>query len=119
MFCAIDAGNPQQGQENRDPLPNPWDSGTGTGGTGTGGTAPAGGTGPNMQSLMSQMIANPQLMQNMMNAPYMQSMMQSLAADPGLASTIMANNPLLAGNPGLQVTRQSSCITIPVQADLM
>ena len=32
-----------------------------------------------MQSLLSQMTENPQLMQNMMNAPYTQNMMQSMA----------------------------------------
>jgi len=96
------AANPQQGQENRDPLPNPWGGGTAPAGTGgrEGTTrAPAA---PSMQSLMAQMMENPQLMQNMMSAPYTQSMMQALAADPNLAQNIMANNPLLAGNPALQ-----------------
>lgn len=67
------ATNPQQGTENRAPLPNPW-----------GGTAPAGvgdrpnppGTGPlnppSVSSMMQQMAEHPQLMQNMMSAPYTQ-----------------------------------------------
>ena len=55
-----------------------------------------------MQSLMQQMSDNPQLMQNMMNAPYTQNMFQSLAQNPDLASNIISSNPLFAGNPQLQ-----------------
>lgn len=98
--CA-ESNNPQQGQENRDPLPNPWSGNE----TNTSQSAPAGtpSLGNTMQGLMAQMMENPQLMQNMMNAPYTQSMMEALAADPNLASGIMSNNPLLADNPALQV----------------
>ena len=55
-----------------------------------------------MQSLLSQMTENPQLMQNMMNAPYTQNMFQSLAQNPDLASNIISSNPLFAGNQQLQ-----------------
>merc|ERR1719429_826282 len=48
-------------------------------------------TSPGMQSLMGQMRDNPTLMSQMMSAPYMQSMF-----------SILANNPLFAGNPALQ-----------------
>lgn len=51
---------------------------------------------------MQQMSDNPQLMQNMMNAPYTQNMFQSLAQNPDLASNIIASNPLFQGNPQLQ-----------------
>jgi ubiquilin len=59
-------------------------------------------TSPGMQSLMSQMTENPQLMQNMLNAPYTQNMFSSLAQNPDLASNIISSNPLFAGNPQLQ-----------------
>ncbi|KAJ8267864.1 hypothetical protein COCON_G00130360 [Conger conger] len=57
---------------------------------------------PGMQSLLQQISENPQLMQNMLSAPYMRSMMQSLAQNPDVASQVMMNNPLFAGNPQLQ-----------------
>nr|KAG5691540.1 hypothetical protein BaRGS_012340 [Batillaria attramentaria] len=56
---------------------------------------------PGMQSLMQQMMQNPQMISNMMQAPYMQSMLQSLSANPELAQQIIGNNPLFAGNPAL------------------
>uniref|UniRef100_A0A1B6C8K6 UBA domain-containing protein n=1 Tax=Clastoptera arizonana TaxID=38151 RepID=A0A1B6C8K6_9HEMI len=110
-----DSANPQQGQENREPLPNPW--GGGGGGTGAatgtgGGTTPASTTpprglpgmlnNPSMTNMMQQVMENPQLLQTMMSAPYTQTMMQTLAADPALASNILGNNPLFASNPELQ-----------------
>jgi len=51
---------------------------------------------PGMQSLMQQMLDNPQLMQNMMNAPYTQSIFQQMASNPDLAEQIVVNNPLFA-----------------------
>ncbi|KAG5842820.1 hypothetical protein ANANG_G00181810 [Anguilla anguilla] len=57
---------------------------------------------PGMQSLLQQISENPQLMQNMLSAPYMRNMMQSLAQNPDIASQVMMNNPLFAGNPQLQ-----------------
>uniref|UniRef100_A0A673N901 Ubiquilin-4 n=1 Tax=Sinocyclocheilus rhinocerous TaxID=307959 RepID=A0A673N901_9TELE len=113
--------------ENREPLPNPWGP-PDTAATTTSGTAtttssttssttpsvsnPLGisssslGNGmfnsPGMQSLMQQISENPQLMQNMLSAPYMRTMMQSLAQNPDIASQVLMNNPLFAGNPQLQ-----------------
>lgn len=126
-----DLQNPQQGQENRDPLPNPWSQGqndssntetTGTGtntatGTGLGGGLGAGlglgaaglgtaGRGllntPGMQSLVSQMMENPTLMRNVINAPYTRSMLEAMAADPAMASRVISQNPFLRGNPQMQ-----------------
>ncbi|XP_064081111.1 ubiquilin-1-like [Macrobrachium nipponense] len=57
---------------------------------------------PGMQSLMQQMIENPQLMSSMINAPYTQAMFQSLMANPELAQQIIGANPLFSGNPVLQ-----------------
>ncbi|KAL0270666.1 UNVERIFIED_CONTAM: hypothetical protein PYX00_008002 [Menopon gallinae] len=98
--------NPQQGTENRAPLPNPWGGNTNnTTGTGTQRQTPPG-TGlfnsPAMQSLMQQMAENPQIIQNMMSAPYTQSMLQALAADPNIAHNVLSANPLFAGNPQMQ-----------------
>ncbi|XP_059179666.1 ubiquilin-1-like [Physella acuta] len=101
--------NTQQGRENRDPLPNPWGSPpastTGSAANVTPGetTTTAGMFNtPGMQSLMMQMMQNPQMMSNMLQAPYMQSMMQSLSANPELAQQIIGNNPLFANNPQMQ-----------------
>ncbi|KDR22728.1 ubiquilin-1 isoform X2 [Zootermopsis nevadensis] len=101
-----DGTNPQQGQENRDPLPNPWSAAGGeTGGTAarSASTRPSGLlNSPGMQSLMQQMMENPQLMQNMLSAPYTQSMLQAFASDPHMAAQIVNSNPLFADNPALQ-----------------
>ncbi|KAF4102790.1 hypothetical protein G5714_015673 [Onychostoma macrolepis] len=124
---ADNSGTQPSRTENREPLPNPWGP-PDTAATTTSGTAtttssttssttpsvsnPLGisssslGNGmfnsPGMQSLMQQISENPQLMQNMLSAPYMRTMMQSLAQNPDIASQVLMNNPLFAGNPQLQ-----------------
>ncbi|KZS07264.1 ubiquilin-1 isoform X1 [Daphnia magna] len=116
------SANPQAGQENRAPLPNPWSGLSSTQSSGTSSearttgenrstTTPAtqgmpGMTGmlnsPGMQSLMQQIVDNPQLMQSMMNAPYVQSMFQQMGSNPQLAEQMILNNPLFASNPAMQ-----------------
>jgi len=82
-----DSGAATQRTENRDPLPNPWaPRTTQSPSTNTTTSQPSNTTNtalnsgimssPGMQSLMQQMMENPQLMQNTLNAPYMQGMMQ-------------------------------------------
>lgn len=101
-------GQPSTG-ENAAPLPNPW-GGNATTTTSTASTTSSSSTtsgsslftSPGMQSLLSQMTQNPQLMQNMMNAPYTQHMFQSMAQNPELAANIISSNPLFAGNQQLQ-----------------
>ncbi|XP_031848449.1 ubiquilin [Nomia melanderi] len=92
--------NPQQGQENRDPLPNPW------GQSQTNSSDQPQGRGlldsPGMQSLVTQMMENPQLMRTMLNAPYTRSMLEAMAADPAMASRVIAANPFLRGSPQMQ-----------------
>lgn len=97
--------NPQQGSENRDPLPNPWARG------GSGNNQRQGSTNapppnilntPSMQSLLQQMSENPTMMQNLMNAPYTRSMMEAMAADPQMAANLINQSPLLANNPAMQ-----------------
>ena len=88
--------------ENSAPMPNPWSPGGPTPGSSGSSTGSSLFTSPGMQSLLSQMTENPQLMQNMLNAPYTQNMFQSLAQNPDLASSIISSNPLFAGNPQLQ-----------------
>ncbi|EZA46847.1 hypothetical protein DMN91_009370 [Ooceraea biroi] len=99
-----DTQNPQQGQENRDPLPNPWNPNQSD--NGTPGQQSQGSRGlldsPGMQSLTAQMMENPQLMRNMLNAPYTRSMLEAMAADPAMASRVIAANPFLRGNPQMQ-----------------
>ncbi|KFB38423.1 AGAP004294-PA-like protein [Anopheles sinensis] len=105
--------NPQQGTENRSPLPNPWSAGGSgaarSGAAGTGGaTTDAAGTPlgllntPAMQSLLQQMSDNPSIMSNMLNSQTTRSMMEALSADPAMAANLMSQNPLLANNPALQ-----------------
>ncbi|CAH2982181.1 unnamed protein product [Chilo suppressalis] len=102
-----DGTNPQQGAENRQPLPNPWQRGGGGGGSGgaapgTGGAGPGLINTPGMQSLLQQMAENPRLVQSMLSAPYTNSMLQALAADPDMASQLINQNPMFANNPQLQ-----------------
>ncbi|XP_072938484.1 ubiquilin-1 [Epargyreus clarus] len=104
-----DGTNPQQGAENRQPLPNPWQRGGGGGGGATGAAAGAGaGSGPGlmntpgMQSLLQQMSENPRLVQSMLSAPYTNNMLQALSADPDMAAQLINQNPMFANNPQLQ-----------------
>lgn len=95
FFAPVDGTNPQQGAENRQPLPNPWQRGGGgaAGGGTTGTGAAVSGPGlintPGMQSLLQQMSENPRLMQSMLSAPYTNNMLQALAADPDMASQLI------------------------------
>ncbi|XP_050313754.1 ubiquilin-1 isoform X2 [Anthonomus grandis grandis] len=94
--------NPQQGSENRDPLPNPWSRGAG------GSAPPATSPGPNvinnppMASLLQQMAENPSYVQSMFDAPYTRSVLEALAADPQMASNLLSESPFFVGNPQLQ-----------------
>lgn len=54
---------------------------------------------PGVQSMMSQMMQNPELMQNMMASPYMQTMIDQISSNPALANQMLASNPLFASNP--------------------
>ncbi|XP_012273483.1 ubiquilin-1 isoform X2 [Orussus abietinus] len=96
--------NPQQGQENRDPLPNPWSQNQSESTTPEATPTPGRGLldSPGMQRLMSQMIENPQIMRNMLSAPYTRSMLEAMAADPAMASRVIAANPMFRGNPQMQ-----------------
>jgi len=59
---------------------------------------------PGMQSLLTQMTQNPQLIQNMLQAPYIQTMMQTMSANPEMAQQILGSNPMFASNPQFQDT---------------
>jgi ubiquilin len=58
-----------------------------------------------MQSMMQQMTENPQLMQNMMNAPYTQSVMQNMMSNPDLANQLLSGSGFLGDNPAMQVKK--------------
>ncbi len=60
---------------------------------------------PGIQSLQQQMIQNPQVMQNMLQAPYMQAMMQSLSANPDLAQQVNATSKIHRVNNAFIVNR--------------
>lgn len=108
-----DGANPQQGQENRDPLPNPWsprDAANNSSAPRTprtvpsntsGMTTPAAG-GNALQNMMQQMIDNPQAMQNFTSAPYVQNLLESMEQDPDMAMRLLNMNPLISRNPAMQ-----------------
>jgi len=60
-----------------------------------------------MASLMQQMSENPSMIQNMLSAPYTRSVLEALAADPNMASSLLAENPLLSRHPQLQEQMRS------------
>lgn len=100
--------NPQQGTENREPLPNPWNSQRGTSGANTTTSTAADNrprsavNNPSMASLLQQMSENSDLMQNMLSAPYTQNILEALVNDPNMANALLSDNPLLSGNSGAQ-----------------
>ena len=57
---------------------------------------------------MRQITNNPEMMQNMLSAPYTQSMMQAMQQNPDMAANIVGSNPLFAGNPQMQVRDRRS-----------
>lgn len=59
-------------------------------------------TSAEMQSMLQQMIENPQLIQNMLSLPYMRSVMEALSANPEMAAQLLGNNPMLGNNQQLQ-----------------
>ncbi|KAK3919434.1 Ubiquilin-1 [Frankliniella fusca] len=110
-----DGTNPQQGQENRDPLPNPWNprdaansspssrpprTASANSANSNTTTPPAGGN--LLQTMMQQMMENPQAMQNFATAPYVQNMLESMEQDPEMAMRIFNMNPMISRNPALQ-----------------
>lgn len=108
--------NPQQGQENRDPLPNPWSNDQGENSTASPSpTLPsAGGSqgsglfeSPGIQSLTAQMMENPTLMRNLLNAPYTRSMLEAMAADPAMANRVISANPFFRLNQPMQEQMRS------------
>jgi ubiquilin len=108
-------GTTQQGVENTQPLPNPWQAPTtqqSTGTTGRATTAPASGNpllfgsglgnSPVMQSMMQQLANNPQLLQRAQEGPAMQAMMETMQQDPQFMDMAFASHPMLANNPELR-----------------
>lgn len=102
--------------ESNDPMPNPWAPSNNTQTTAasapTTTTSTTSGTdssttngmfgSPGMQSLVTRMMSNPELMNSMMNAPYTQQFMSNLAQNPEMAASMIRNNPLYANNPQMQ-----------------
>jgi len=50
---------------------------------------------PGMQSMMQQMMSNPQMMQSMVQSPFMQSAMQSMAANPEMVRQVCSGHLIL------------------------
>lgn len=88
------ASQPTDEQQQDTSIPNPWTDETSDINPET--------QNQSMASIMQQIIENSDMMQNMLQAPYTQEVLSSLAADPRVADTLIADNPLLAGNPQLQ-----------------
>lgn len=135
METSTAGNNPQQGTENRDPLPNPWSAassprsttrapadtttGTDTGRTAQPPTAGAATDGNPMAAIMRQFMENPQLMRSMMGSSQVQSMMQEFAANPNLLATAMNSNPLFAGNPNLLSDMRNIAPMLPEMQQLL
>ncbi|ESO01635.1 hypothetical protein HELRODRAFT_192217 [Helobdella robusta] len=113
------------GQENREPLPNPWSTSTtnssnlfgGLGSGGTSGTTTNTTTGggnvsgsalpdnfgqlggmlqnPAIQGMIQQMTSDPQLLQQMTQSPMFQTMLRTMSANPELAQQHRLNDPYL------------------------
>lgn len=92
--------SPQQGTENRAPLPNPWSESQIPGSDSS--AAPAEGGNPSLDTVLQRMANNPQLIQGVQTAPYTQVVFQTLANNPELLSSMLNENPLTAGNPAMQ-----------------
>lgn len=100
-------------------MPNPWGGSTGTNQSDsssgraapTSGNLPTGGTGGSlfnseaMNSMMQQMVDNPQIMHGIMNTPYFQSTLLEMTSNPNMANNLLSNNPLFDNNPELQVRK--------------
>lgn len=116
--------NPQQGTENRDPLPNPWSPPPRNAAAPRGSDAPAAPTNPaaaapnmfpNMAGLLSansvssslqHLTENPEVMRQIMTSPALQQMMQTMMQNPALMQQAIRDNPLL-NNPAMQEQMQS------------
>lgn len=102
----------QRGQEIRDPLPNPWapqqaprsdqQSADSTNPSNSGGNSFNLFGGQGLQSMLQQVSVNPQMMQNMMSAPYMQAMFQMMSQNPEMSRNILLNNPTVRQSPELE-----------------
>ncbi|KAM4616785.1 LOW QUALITY PROTEIN: ubiquilin-1-like [Polymixia lowei] len=55
-----------------------------------------------MQSLLEQITACPDLMENLLSGPYVSSLLGSLMQNPDLAAQMLLSHPLFSGNPQLQ-----------------
>jgi ubiquilin len=53
------------------------------------------------RSLLQQIAINPQLMTNMLQAPYVESMLNSMSSNPQLIQQMVANSHLFSSNPEL------------------
>lgn len=117
-------GNPQQGVENRAPLPNPWapasQNSTATDSTTLSSTATnAGGAGNaaqpglgGMAEFMQQMMQNSGSMQGLLSSP----LIDAMANNPDLQQQLLTSNPLIANNPAL--LEQMRTITPAVMAQM-
>lgn len=110
--------NAQRGVENTEPLPNPWggptqrpastgttSASTTTSTSGTTNTSSGSGITPGVggiQSMMQEMMQNPNVMQNLMSSSHMQSAMNMMAQNPQMMQNMLQNNPMFANNPQLQ-----------------
>lgn len=104
------AENPQQGSENRSPLPNPWGGNQSDNNRSSTDNPPQNVLNtPSMQSLLQQIGDNPSLMSNMMSAPYTRNMLEALSADPNMAANVLVTNNIIF-YPNIQ--RISSALSV-------
>ncbi|XP_056135254.1 ubiquilin-1-like [Lampris incognitus] len=55
-----------------------------------------------MQSLLEQIMASPDLMENLLSGPYVSSLLHSLSQNPDLAAQMLFSHPLFSENPEMQ-----------------
>ncbi|CAD6184211.1 unnamed protein product [Caenorhabditis auriculariae] len=100
------------GVENTEALPNPWSSSTPSAprNTAENSSAAAAGLGnisgmlnaPGMNSLMQQMMSDPNIRSQILSPEMMNTVRQGIESNPELMETILAANPAVQANPALR-----------------
>ncbi|KAG5441472.1 Ubiquilin-1 [Clonorchis sinensis] len=102
------AGERRAAAPTNEPMPNPWapssaSSGSAGGATTTGPTTtPVSGAPPNadntnvMQTMLNQLVSQPELVSNAFQVPYVQAMLEAMSADPTVMENLLMSNPMVA-----------------------
>lgn len=96
--------NPQQGRENTEPLPNPWNPQRSNTNTNTSSTPAPGGVSPSMANLLQNLgstggIPGSGTTPNLEN---MSPVVDMLLQDPSIMDSIVGSSPMFQGNPEMR-----------------